>query len=520
MRIAYRGTFLAEGLLQAGHEVLPLPPGEGEINDLIAGLGQTPDLVLLEVWPSLPLPGNLAACPHRLAAWCIDAPLNEYWIADAARLFDDVFVDQSSTAGRFQRMGLKNAWLPLCALEQYFRSPTRKTRDIVFVGTLSPWRVKRANLLTLLKRHFTVHVCQNASTAAMIDLFATSRLVLNENLFDGLTLRVFQGLASGSALLTEKGRGMGAFFKNGRDLITYAPRTLIATVEAALACPERLEEIGRTGQENCRRHHTSRIRALQFLKAIETDAARNPRLPLARRRLAEALARYRLLQRSGGSLLPVVAAFRELAAGESAIAARAALELGDIEARASRPAAALPWYEQAKKQGAEGLKGLADIKMAALSLQRGETEAARRHLAEALLELPGVRPPDPDALLQDADPARLYFQMGRLLAELGSWASVGFARSEPEQAPDTALDALLLSWRERPDPECLDLMLECAARCGVEGELLGCCLEGIRRGALTGRQIARAAELAERYYNPDMARALLAGLRVARRTPE
>lgn len=519
MRIACNGSFLVEGLLEAGHEVLPLPAGDGEINDFIAGLGQTPDLVLLEVWPSRPLPAGLAACPHRLAAWCIDGPLNEYWTADAARLFDDVFVDQASTAGRFQRMGLKNVWLPLCALEQYFRPPAQKKHDIVFVGTLSPWRLKRANLLTLLKRHFAVHVCQDVSTAAMLDLFAASRLVLNENLFDGLTLRVFQGLASGSALLTEKGRGMGAFFKNGRDLVTYTPRTLITTVEAALASPERLEEIGRTGQENCRRHHTSLARAREFLKAIETDAARNPRLSLARRRLCEARARVRLTRRLGGSLSPVVATLRDLAANAPEAAAGAALELGDIEARSSRPAAAVPWYEAALSRGESELKALADIKLSALRLRQGDVEAARLHLLKARLELPGARPAGQDVRLPGADPARLYFQMGLLLAELGLWASVGFLRGEPELAPDTALDALLLSWQERPTPECLDHMLACAGRCGVEEEMLGCCLEGIRHGALTDRQIARAAELAERYYNPDMARTILSGMRAARRTP-
>ncbi len=203
MNIVYQGSFLREGLQQLGHRVFPVSfARDRTLDEQVDAACADPDFVLIELWGDTNLPTGLSESRHRLVAHCIDSPLNEYWISELGKVFDDLFVDQLSSVAALAREGLRAVWLPVCVSESAFRQPARKEHDIAFVGRFSPERVKRLNIVTALRRRYPVCVTEGVSAAVMADIFARSRIVLNENLFSGLTLRVLQGMASGSPVLT------------------------------------------------------------------------------------------------------------------------------------------------------------------------------------------------------------------------------------------------------------------------------------------------------------------------------
>ena len=153
-------------------------------------------------------------------------------------------------------------------------SSTAKKYDISFVGINTPHRPKRYNILNLLLQNYNVHIRRDVSNRELLDIFSESRIVLNENLFDGFTLRIFQGLASGSLLLTEAwGAGTQQHFTDRQHLVCYTPQTLLPLVKRILERPETYAPIAQAGQSICRQEHTSEIRAAQLLSALENNSA-------------------------------------------------------------------------------------------------------------------------------------------------------------------------------------------------------------------------------------------------------
>ena len=61
-----------------------------------------------------------------------------------------------------------------------------KQYEITFVGRTTTYRPKRTNLLAMLQKDFSVNVAQDVSVPEMMDLFSQSKIVPNENLFNGL----------------------------------------------------------------------------------------------------------------------------------------------------------------------------------------------------------------------------------------------------------------------------------------------------------------------------------------------
>ncbi len=344
----------------------------------------------------------------------------------------------------------------------------------------------------------------------MQDIFAASRIVLNENFFSGLTLRVLQGLASGSLVLTEAdGDGVDAFFQDGTHLVCYRPHTLLRTIAEILEHPAVYGAIAAHGQELCRRLHTSEARAGSFMRHIEARDAWNARRGGNARRLAGARAEIRLCLRFGGSLERPVAMLAELLAARDEIAAMAACELGDIHARSGLRSEALTLYRKAVEEGYP-LPSL--IKIAMLHLHDGRNAEAAQTLLQALPHLHADA-----ALLEEAvqaaehsanPQAELLFAAARVYRAYGAIFETGFFKQREDLFPDTALETALLAWEMGHSGQVLDFMLDCAKACGVEGELLPQLLFAVENGLAADRHIARAAELAERYYYKEAARGI------------
>lgn len=527
MKIVYCGTFLGQGLRQAGHEVVEIRlRSDRSLNDLVEAACPAPDIVLLELWGRTDLPLELHQCRHRLAAYGIDAPINEFWLRPLMRVVDHVFVDQLSSAEALRRHGINAAWLPLCVLEEDFLPPQEKVHFLTFVGRTTRHRTKRKNLLQFLKERYPVTIADQVSRQEMQRLFARSQVVLNENLFNGLTLRVFQALAAGAVLLTEEGGcGVAEHFRDGEHLICYRPDTILDILSDMRAHSEKYRAVGERGQEQCRKYHTSAARARTVLERLEKETARNPRLPSQARAVAEAEARYLHAMRYGGPIAEGLRVFAGHGALSGESARRAAHGLGSIAARRGD-------LEQARSAlslavGLEGAEGfVAAGKLALVCLRQGQTAEAVRVLDAALARLPleNRNGPVTDAAVAEARPQTVFLFLAEVLLGLGRAFDLGFLKPGREQYPDYALEYAFLAWDAAHDPEALDLVIRCATACGAESESLDLLKSAIAEGAATERQTLYAAELARRLYDTETAKAIAGSLhrllasRVAGRT--
>lgn len=155
-----------------------------------------------------------------------------------------------------------------------------------------------------------MHVVGNKSDPWLYEqqlaaLFAKSKIVLNENLFNGVTLRVFQGMASGAMLLTEQANnGLLELFENQRHLVAFTPETLIEKADYYLKNEKKRLSIAAAGQAEILTRHTLQHRAETLLETCAPilDARPQRQMPY---RLSQAAGAYALLAErfSGQALL-------------------------------------------------------------------------------------------------------------------------------------------------------------------------------------------------------------------------
>lgn len=517
MKIVYAGTFLAEGLSQLGHEVLPLRlDSTRTLNEQVEAVCGDPDLVLIEVWGRMSLPLCMQAGTHRLAAYCIDTPLNEFWLRHFLVLCDDIFVDQLSSVAILARHGLTAQWLPLCVREEAFAARREKEYFLTFVGRITEFRRKRKNLIRFLRTEADVHVVDGVSALEMRNLFSRSQVVLNENFFSGLTLRVFQALAAGSLLFTEEGGcGVDVHFRDGEHMVTYTPETILPRLAEIRKNPRQYEDIARHGQEICRRQHTSLARAESLLDDMQAGRARNARATAEERLLAEAQAKYLHCQRYGGMFAESMRMLAALSEKGGRSAQDACLCLGSIWARRGEVAKARVLLEQGARQG-DAAGFLAAAKCALIHLRAGDPQNAATLLDAACAAVPSVYPAVPP--LPRGAGCTLHavcLRIARVLMDLGLFFDLGFQKPDEDLYPDSAFDYIMLAWRDRHSVEALDLAIACAKECGIEPETMPLLQTAVLEGLATDRHIVYLAELAVRYYDLSLARTVLASFRRA-----
>ena len=97
---------------------------------------------------------------------------------------------------------------------------TAKRYDVSFVGSLDArLHPDRVALLDALRGRLPLHVAEGPYA----DVFTHSRIVLNQTVRGDLNARVFEALACGALLLTERtGNGLLDLFADGEELVTYA----------------------------------------------------------------------------------------------------------------------------------------------------------------------------------------------------------------------------------------------------------------------------------------------------------
>lgn len=240
--------------------------------------GWYPDLFLWVessmTFPNFPSEISKLRCPT--AGYFIDSHTKLDWHLKFAPQFNYVFVAQKAYIPAFENAGCHRvSWLPLaCDPEIHGKHDVQKEHDIAFVGNLYsgiPLYEKRVKLLHLLKKKYNVKIEQKFFEEMALS-FSKAHLVFNIAAKSDLNMRVFEGLASGSLLLTDRapGSGLTELFQDRKDLVIYNDSNdLLELVDYYLYQCEERRDISLHGMRKVLNHHTYENRIDRIYEVID-----------------------------------------------------------------------------------------------------------------------------------------------------------------------------------------------------------------------------------------------------------
>jgi GT2 family glycosyltransferase/Flp pilus assembly protein TadD len=257
---------------------LPLSWGRASGGEVAAQLprGWLPDLVLwVDAGPDFQLHDPSAfGCPT--VALVGDTHTGQrQWRIECARQFSQVFLMFARQhIPDFVRGGCAQVgWLPAaCEPEVHRCFGVDKAYDVVFVGqTLRQWHPDRVRLLERLQAAgFDLRV-ESKILEEMALLFSRGRLVFNRSLNADLNMRVFEALACGSLLLTDRlppEAGLEELLTDRKHLVLYEEEDLEDLVRYYLEHEAEREAIAAAGRQLALERHTYGHRADQVLAAL------------------------------------------------------------------------------------------------------------------------------------------------------------------------------------------------------------------------------------------------------------
>jgi len=246
------------------------------IQQVIKSIGAVPDAVLeVDGDGKYHLTGY-----HRLEIpafyWAIDSH-SEYkrsFQRLIAKDFEHIFVVQKEYLSMFAKMGKSCSWLPLaCDTEIHHPYPQEPMKyDMVFVG--NPNSPKRRELLGRLSGKFKVAILTGLKPAEMARAYSMAPLAFNCSVNNDINMRIFETLACGRLLLTDRihNNGFDELFTDRQHLVVYDDSDLESRVEHYLNNPSEIERISRNGFDLVVSKHTYLDRAKQLLSLIHRKA--------------------------------------------------------------------------------------------------------------------------------------------------------------------------------------------------------------------------------------------------------
>jgi len=275
------------GLTHLADRVMP--------NDVTCDLGQLrdPERLLPEGWaPDLAVAiasNGRPACTQAHRLGCPTAFLSiDTWQClvdfEHARHYDLVFVAQREFVQPMRDLGAGHAaWLPLAADPRaHHPVDAAPAHDLVFVGHADA--VAHRERAALLERLGGELDCVREARVFGEDYcraMARGRLAFNRSAMEDLNMRVFEALAMGHCLLTDRQaarNGLLDLFEEDHHLAAYADGDeLLQRARELLADPERRGAIAEAGRAEVLARHTYGHRVQAILDAAGALPPRDPR---------------------------------------------------------------------------------------------------------------------------------------------------------------------------------------------------------------------------------------------------
>ena len=243
--------------------------------------GWTPDLVVgIAGVDGRPLHPGVARlrCPTALIT--VDTWQCIYDYRQALH-YDFVFAAQKQFAPLLHESGsLRVSWLPLaCDPECHHPCSAEPVCDITFAGmAASPVHAPRRRLLEALSRRFSVEARERLFGEALCAFCAQGRLLFNHCAVRELNMRVFEAMAMGRPLLTNREaelNGLLELFEDGRHLLVYqGEEDLFRTAERYLGDETARNAVAEAGRREVLEYHTYRHRVRQLIEVVRAHAGR------------------------------------------------------------------------------------------------------------------------------------------------------------------------------------------------------------------------------------------------------
>jgi hypothetical protein len=213
------------------------PLGQGyDIASLIAALPaeQKPDIIIARVDASMQnIPQNLAAAVVPKLAILGDS---HHMRAPIARLvnyalsepYDFYILDHNwQHAHWYLEAGLRNVvWIPALLLAKDFRLPVGNSmEEIIFIGQTGALHPHRTRLLRRIKAAGLPLTVDSVPQTLAAGRYNRSRITLNCSLNGDLNLRVFETMAAGGMLMTDRlspTSGLYSLFTEGEHFVDYS----------------------------------------------------------------------------------------------------------------------------------------------------------------------------------------------------------------------------------------------------------------------------------------------------------
>ena len=176
-------------------------------------------------------------------------------------MFDVTLVAQSDYIRDFENHGVNACWMPLWA-PKIVEPIAEKEFGAVFVGNLNPdLNPDRTRFFKELEEVAPIHVC----SADYTTIFPKASIVVNQTVKGDLNFRVFEGMACGALMLTEKSdNGLHEIFEEGKHLVTYEKGNIKDAAEKIRYFtdhPEEAQRIAEAGRKLVLEKHRNENRA-------------------------------------------------------------------------------------------------------------------------------------------------------------------------------------------------------------------------------------------------------------------
>ncbi len=276
---------LALAFKELGHDVLTFSTNGGgdiknstipiRIKEVLRGLPKNwnPDLVLLTDDSSFPVILELENVGIPLAWYAIDSHIHLSWHRAYSAVFDFVFVAQKDFVPQYLRDSSRQivSWLPVFAPFVPPSAPqTLKIHPLCFVGRLSHLNPGRIHLLRSIQKKFPIHL----ATGEWVKVFQQSKMILNQCMANDLNFRTFEGIGSGSCLLTERiTNGLEDLFQDRSHCVMYEKdnvEEILNLVDYYDAHEDEREAIAESGRSEILRAHMGIHRARTILQTVRS----------------------------------------------------------------------------------------------------------------------------------------------------------------------------------------------------------------------------------------------------------
>ncbi|MBI1320407.1 MAG: glycosyltransferase [Candidatus Hydrogenedens sp.] len=203
-------------------------------------------------------------------AWLIDTHVNFDSRLAMARYFDCVFLAHQAQVEPFRVEGIEHVyWLPLaCSPELHALPEQPRDLDVACVGSFSQEEGGRRDaLLRAVGKRFPNHFIGRAWPDDMATIYNRAKIVVNASFKDDVNMRVFEGIAAGALLLTDRVTGLDALLKDGEHLALYeGEQDLLDKIDYYLSHDAEREAIAAAGRAEVLENHTYARRIESMLR--------------------------------------------------------------------------------------------------------------------------------------------------------------------------------------------------------------------------------------------------------------